>query len=669
MTKFLEDAVKDAAPQPASTQPVLQRPPSLRPAPRSASNIWSPQSAGSATIPPAVEADSWRSKPKVLPPSGPKQIHGRPSLPPLPATPKVPPPLLHGGESFAVRPDEDLEVVDFSDMGKFVGVSDSSEPAKEEVQSEDQSSRPSRPVAADFFDSSSTADPIASKSDSGPWRRKPSNDLDRQPQSDADAASTKQRKPAAGLPNIEDKADATVIRPPTVPETLPSPIREKSVLPSTGPAMINGQPHAGRIGYKEAQMSALDDVMSRIKDAMMDGMQTLDVHKDLTDSTSGESHPRRPRLPAVPVAPKPSPKESKWVPPALRVRNHDFDQQPQEVFDATMPEPPRSPPPALLTCRVNLPNHKISRPLEPLIKRYKHKPSPDFQLSVLSINEPKNGINPRHFSLTDILFGKPQVHKGRYRYVVLLPGARSARGGYPRPNGTGPKVHLPSSPPKGVGAFGRPGGAVDQSTWRKSTVQPAAMIETASPDAGLNTISRSPPPEPVTNSGLLVSTESASTRSRSQPKMPAGLAVAFYRDSRVDSIETGPKSLPLVSFTVSSELEEVQQSKFKVESGDSQPSTLPSPAAKNVDVTADSTVDCSTDVHGTSELKSQPASPEFVPALVQSKAGSKSSEDSVSLIALIECKRSLKDRAHCRQIAPQSHRLLKPQTLHGQSRP
>jgi hypothetical protein len=112
--------------------------------------------------------------------------------------------------------------------------------------------------------------------------------------------------------------------------------------------------------------------------------------------------------------------------------------------------------------------------------------------------------------------------------------------------------------------------------------------------------------------------------------MPAGLAVAFYRDSRVDSVEAGPKSLPLVSFTVSSELEEAQQSKSKAESSNSQSSTLPSPAAEVVNVTAASIEECSVDVHGTSELKSQPASPEFVPALVQSKAGSKSPEDSVS---------------------------------------
>jgi serine/arginine repetitive matrix protein 2 len=59
------------------------------------------------------------------PPPGPRQIHVRPSGPPTaPPAPKVPLPMLHGVESLAVRPDEDLEVVDFSDMGKFVGVAE-----------------------------------------------------------------------------------------------------------------------------------------------------------------------------------------------------------------------------------------------------------------------------------------------------------------------------------------------------------------------------------------------------------------------------------------------------------------------------------------------------------------------------------------------------------------
>jgi len=55
--------------------------------------------------------------------------------------------------------------------------------------------------------------------------------------------------------------------------------------------------------------------------------------------------------------------------------------------------------------------------------------------------------------------------------------------------------------------------------------------------------------------------EPATIRPRSQPKMPAGSAVAFYRDTRVDSLESAPKSS--VNFTVTSELEDAAQSKIE----------------------------------------------------------------------------------------------------------
>lgn len=537
-------------------------------------------------------------------------------------------------------------------MGKFVGVPDLSEStSKDEIQAtDDQSSRPTRPVAADFFsDGSSTGDPTTSKTENGPWRRIPSHGLDHQPPSDTNATSTNQPEPTVAPSNIEQKADASPVQPLVTPETLPSPNKGKSLLLSNGSAMVNGQYRVPRanLGYRQPQMSTLDDTMLRIKGVLV-GMQTHDPAKDITDNASSEAHAQRPKVQTMPAAPKFPSRESKLGPHGSRVRNHDFDQQLPEVFDVTMQEPPPSPPPALRPCRVNLPKHKSSRPLEPLSKRHKHKPSFDLRLRVLSLDGSINGTAPRHFSLTDILFGKSPMHKGKYRYVVQLPKSRSARGGHSRLDSAGPKVHLPSSPgaPKvnGVSAFGRPSGAVDQPTWRKSTILPTVKIG-ITPDAELNTVSRSPPPEPAISSGPSVSTEFASTRSRSQPKMPAGLAVAFYRDSRVDSIDAGTKSLPLVSFTVSSELEEVQQSKSNVESSNSQSSTLPSPAVKVMNVMEGSVAECNADVHDASELKSQPASPEFVPALVQSKAGSKSPEDSVSLIISIQSKQSLKEPA------------------------
>jgi hypothetical protein len=67
------------------------------------------------------------------------------------------------------------------------------------------------------------------------------------------------------------------------------------------------------------------------------------------------------------------------------------------------------------------------------------------------------------------------------------------------------------------------------------------------------------------------------------------------------------------------------QSKSKAGSSQSQPAA--SPSAK-VAIALPNAGAHPTSV--TNELKSQPASPEFEPSLVQTKAGSKSSDDSVS---------------------------------------
>jgi serine/arginine repetitive matrix protein 2 len=98
--------------------------------------------------------------------------------------------------------------------------------------------------------------------------------------------------------------------------------------------------------------------------------------------------------------------------------------------------------------------------------------------------------------------------------------------------------------------------------------------------------------------------------------MPAGSAVAFYRDSRVDSLESGPRSLPSVSFTVTSELDGNATVKKNGRANSKSAAFTISEGHKCAGPTSPAVLM----PHGTSELKSQPASPEFVPALVQSKA-------------------------------------------------
>ena len=552
--------------------------------------------------------------------------------------------MLHSIEPLAVQLDECLEIVDFFDMGKFVGV-DSSPPSLQEESpiTDNKSSRPPRPVAADFFGENPAArDAVTSKSDTGPWRRKPSHDFDHDPLPSDPIPKKNQSEIVPPSINVEQPTDTTSIRPCVLPEaTLDQSMRDKPIShepPSIAGSsrtvgalpLINGQRALRPTPFREAAMSTLDDAMSRIKGAL-DGMQQIgDISKEPGHGeVQVQSVAARSKVPPMPTALKALPRESNWV-PALRPRNDEFDQQPREVFDITIPEPPRSPKPVWNTFVVRLP--RITRLLEPLTKRQHHlhkSPPGPVRWDILSFNPPVEGMNRRDFSLNDILFRKPlHMAKGKRRYTVLLPKQRPLpREAFGLSGAIGPKVRVPpgiaASKGNGVGAFGRPSGATDSSTWRKSTA-PSAKTGKDINDLGLDTVSRSPPPDLLSNPSSAAPTkvdESTSARSRSQPKMPAGSAVAFYRDSRLDSFESAQKSS--VNFTVTSELEDGTQPKSKSGLSNSQPAASPSMKVANALPTGKHATSV------TSELKSQPASPEFVPTLVQSKPGSKSSDNSV----------------------------------------
>jgi serine/arginine repetitive matrix protein 2 len=556
--------------------------------------------------------------------------------------------MLHSVEAFAVQPDEDLEIVDFSDMGKFVAIADPPLLQEGEPAVENQSSRSSRHVAADFFsEKSSTRDIVTSTSDTGPWRRKQSRDFDREPPTPGPMLKD-QSQSVTSPSNAEQLVDTTPVQPHGRPEaTLDSSTRDKSTshdptsvasssrMASTLPLTNSQRPPRSTPAFREAAMSTLDDAMSRIKGAL-DGMQqTTEISKEPGDTINGEVEDQpvaaRSKIPLM-SASQVLLRESSRVPSVLRPHNHEFDQQYQEVFDITMSEPPRSPKPAWDAFIVRLP--RTAQLLEPLTRRQYHlhkSPPGQVRWDILSFNPPVEGMNRRDFSLNDVLFRKPpHMAKTKRRYVVSLPKAvhfrREISGSS---SATTPKIRVPSSPvaPRvnGVGAFGRPGGAIDSSTWRKSAAPPSMKTSIASTDLGLNTISRSPPPNLVSNPSKTAPTkvdESASARSRSQPKMPAGSAVAFYRDSRVDSLESAQKSS--VNFTVTSELEDALHSKSKAGPTMLLPAASPSVKVANALPSAGEHI---TSV--VSELKSQPTSPDLAPTLVQSKADNKSSEDSV----------------------------------------
>ena len=169
-------------------------------------------------------------------------------------------------------------------------------------------------------------------------------------------------------------------------------------------------------------------------------------------------------------------------------------------------------------------------------------------------------MSARDYSINSVLFQQPLPQRGYPRYHVSLPpsGSYLIKGSSPAT----PKVHLPAKPLvnktlTAAGAFGRPRVADENSNWRRTLPSIPDQIESTSSSEGLVTRSGSSPPGTDKASDVTPSVETEtivpvqlSTKSRAEPKMPAGASVAFYREST---------SCPSVSFTVSSELEDARQ--------------------------------------------------------------------------------------------------------------
>ncbi|KAG5639296.1 hypothetical protein H0H81_004498 [Sphagnurus paluster] len=592
----------------------LRRPPSLKGLPTSEPvKPTVPQRQSSGTAPtiiptPAVQAESWRSKANPLPP---------PPTSPARTTSFAPPPRVLNVEQLADGTDEDLEVVDFLDMGKFVGVP---EEALESIKGEEResTSQPptSRPVASDFFDEPpSVPGPPSSATPEGLWRQKSSQETTRTPEKSAEAKTSTKKD----LPRTVVTEDAS--RPSDLP--LSSPPKSSSIsLEQHGQpqvALVPRHPSTVRTPrnqtfYKEAKMSALDDAMSRIKGALAQAGEAAKeaptplVISDSDLSTSKNAPPTPGRL---------SSQRERWVPPALRPRNFDFEAH--EVFNVTCGETPRSPKPAWNNFVVRLPTSSES--LEPISKRQLQSAitSPSqVRFDILSFDPPVEGMNRRDLSVNEILFRSVGL-RGKPRYRVMLPKFR-----------VGPRVSLPAHPlpPKSSAPFARITAADGASTWRKPP-QPKSESEVpTNPEPALSTTSRSPPPETPAPGDTSVSASEPSTSKKSDGdtsarsrvlKMPAGSAVAFYRDSRVDAVEEDPK--PSVNFIVGSELERQV------------PSPTTSEPRPNITITSPTLPTPSLDPPGKIdtplEAKSS-STTELTPSLVLNKAESKSSSDDSS---------------------------------------
>lgn len=536
VNSFIAEAVESSK-SPVSEQPTTLS--SARPAPFSTDPTKRPSTFPPRPSPPSAKPESWRSN--------------APSAPPLQQRRSSSGFVASATTALDAAVDmkkEDLEIVDFSDMSNFVKAP---RPQPQRPQTEEGSPstlRPPRPVASDFMEEKILEDQ-SQRPEPATWRRKSSiAQPDSQPTTPAQ--DVHEAKESAGSPptGVDDPSQQ---RPAISDQTTPSPSSSKESLSSQGPDSRNGNgagpPRTPRTQafFKEATMSSLDDTMSRIKGAIVH-MKSHEVPKALPS----ESHPERthPRVPSS--QPSLRPPRERWVPPALRPRHSEFPEDDErEVFDVTVLALPPSPPPSSL--RIQLP--KQSRIVEFIsrkqLQNFHRPPYPARVEQLLSFEPPVEGMNRRDLSLNDVLFRKPINYKGKLpKYRVLLPRRQN-------------KITLRG--------FGKPPVADSTTSWRKAApaARPSTDVASLPVGSGLETMSRSPPPDTPLDSEASASLPKPSepgaakpatppgVRTRSQPKMPAGSAVVVMRDSKMDVIGANVKT-PM-NFIVSDELEEARE--------------------------------------------------------------------------------------------------------------
>lgn len=361
-----------------------------------------------------------------------------------------------------------------------------------------------------------------------------------------------------------------------------------------------------RSAFKEAPISALDDVMSRIK-GVLTGMHA-DGEKPAVPapaalistplSTSALSH-----LPAPPTSttlvhppnasranPGATPRwkaegSNNWRENTERGRSNGrlVEAQPTEPFAMTRPERPETPPPAWKTYNVQLNKSNVVRP--PMSKKQanlaKLPPMP-VRWDILTWEPPVERMSTRTLSRDDMFFPKITI-RGVLSARVLLPSTGSNIDTQPTKQAESPiqRARLMPAPDQrssrspSVSTRAVPKGpAFSDNQWRKpqNTSPLRSTIEldrNASLMLGeenqLETVSRSPPPHhipvspsPVGDANNAVDESSGQIGS----KQSWGTDVAFHRSLH----EKRSSAMGSVSFTVSSELDNPPTSEAK-ESG------------------------------------------------------------------------------------------------------
>ena len=515
----------------------LDRPPSPRQSSRGPDN--EPTSPTIGTRPQRDSTvTSWRSKAAPLPPMSPRRS-SHPSVTPAISFPSAFQVL--GVQLFDRSNDESLEEVEFTDLAKFVGV----EPDPDEavvppsIQQVDISTEDVHPS------------PTRTRSDLDPtWRRKASLPSAKEQPSIvtsfvSDAAS---ESPASREADIVPAS-------PSIPTTsigTGSPARPLTDGSFPSQTLSVPLPLSSQRSPRAPSISTFDDTMSRIKGAMQSKPHRNAHHNDRAAANGTAHSTEQPRFGrGITQTPRSHPpRVAEPDEPFTTLTELDDDIQSSQAS------------------RVRLPS--FARAVEPLSKRelanLKRSTLP-LRWEVLSWDPPVEGMSLRDCSVNGVLFQKPLPPKGHPRYAVTLPpsGTYLVRGSSP----TTPKVHLPAKPlvNKTVavgGAFGRPRVADENSNWRRTLPSIPDQVESTASSEGLVTRSGSSPPDTDKASDVTPSVETEttlpvqwSTKSRAEPKMPAGASVAFYRDST---------SCPSVSFTVSSELEDVRQTETTITS-------------------------------------------------------------------------------------------------------
>ena len=498
-------------------------------------------------------------------------MHAGPLLTSPPTTAAKHKPLTSNDDldSLSIKEGEDVETVDFSDFGKLIG-------GPEHTQDESKHIPPDSvaPPSTDLVDARNREPPIPPKSDTSSWRRK-QEDSHPEPGPDGSKSDALELTIKADEPSARSSVDQ--LHPPFLPP-------QRSPRTNT---------------FREASMNSLDNALSRIKGALDHMHEPLPSEERKSVNTDGQlprSQPPTPVPPPQTLKPEP-PKPSRWLPPALRPKDHVSNPFGLDIEEYVTMEPLPVPPSEMIT--VVFP--KVGMARGPLTKRQlglSKCPPNGVRWDILTWDPPVEGMSKRDFSLNEVLFRKPGYSKGKFRPRVNLPRLDNAR------------FRGPGKSPS-TGAFGRPRGGDDVQTWRRSEPLPE-VAEVPEPANALDTVSVSPPPVPQDEIKASMSPATVVPqlpaggndtigRQKAQRKVLVGEDVAFYR-TRADAPSV--EACSAVSFTVSSELDDGSRPEAKA----SVLVSTGSPTSRVMEGTVDPPV----------------------PTLAQSQMDSKSSDASVS---------------------------------------